>query len=50
MIRGLSSVAAEMSMMVETANRLSESDLENERKVSLAYDENAGYPGHSRRA
>jgi hypothetical protein len=50
MIRGLSAVASEMAMMVEQAKMLGNDQLEDERRLELAYNDNDGFPGHSRRA
>lgn len=45
MIRGLSAISSEMAMMVEQARLMDEDDLAQERKLQLAYDENAGFGG-----
>jgi hypothetical protein len=50
MVRGLSAVASEMAMMVEQAKMLGADKLEDERKLQLAYNDNDGFPGHTRRA
>ena len=45
MIRGLSAISAEMAMMIEQARLLTETELTEERKLQLAYDENQGFGG-----
>lgn len=50
MVQGLSAVANEMNMMIEQAKMLGDDELAKERKLQLAYEENEGFPGHSRRA
>ena len=45
MIRGLSAVSTELAMMIEQARMLTEDEMAKERKLQLAYDEQAGFGG-----
>ena len=49
-IQALSAISSDMAMMVEQVRTMNESELANERKLQLAYDENAGFPGHEQGA